>query len=317
MKNLTRCIALFAICLAYSISSFSQEGNIQWTANWSADGQYIAVGGTDKIIRIYDGNTFELIKRDTINAIIQRMRWHPTKNILAVAALQNGSRLVDYDKDTTFLLDKIPNIDGRSIVWNLTGDKVAVADYFNKLSIWNSEGKPLKVIVIEANQGYTGVDWHPKKDEIIILSEFVRVIDLNGKLLKEFPHRKETVLKLCVKWHPSGKFFVLGDYGDYDFKYPAVLQYWNADYTLKKEIILSKAEYRNISWDTKGKRLASTSEALRIWNKKGELLHEGKSENLLWGVDWSPNGKYLVTSSKNAKIMIWDAKAKLVKELEL
>ena len=35
---------------------------ILWTANWSPDGKYIAVGGADKKISILSGKTYELIR---------------------------------------------------------------------------------------------------------------------------------------------------------------------------------------------------------------------------------------------------------------
>ena len=120
---------------------------------------------------------------------------------------------------------------------------------------------------------------------------------------------------LCVKWHKSGKYFVLGDYGDHDVNYKPMLQFWKANGTLIKQLDVSKKEYRNISWTKDGKKLATASDALRIWNKNGDLIAEGLSEDKLWGVDWSPNGKYIVTSSHNGHIRIWDRKANFIKEL--
>lgn len=120
---------------------------------------------------------------------------------------------------------------------------------------------------------------------------------------------------LCVKWHKTGKYFVLGDYGDPDFKHKPLLQFWKAKGTLIKESDVSKKEYRNMSWSKGGKKLATASDTLRIWNKDGNLIAEGLSEDKLWGVDWSPNGKFIVTSSHNGHIRIWDSNANFIKEL--
>lgn len=121
---------------------------------------------------------------------------------------------------------------------------------------------------------------------------------------------------LCVKWHKSGDFFVIGDYGDKDRDYRALLQYWNSNGTLIKEIDISRSEYRNLSWTALGDKLATASDALRIWTKDGSLIAEGLSPDNLWGVDWSPDGKYIVTSSFEGHIKIWDSDAVLLKELE-
>ena len=65
------------------VSSYSQDA-VLWDASWSTDGKYIAVGGNNRILRIYDGESFDLISRDTLADDIYRLRWHPMENILAI-----------------------------------------------------------------------------------------------------------------------------------------------------------------------------------------------------------------------------------------
>ena len=63
--------------------------------------------------------------------------------------------------------------------------------------------------------------------------------------------------------------------------------------------------------------MATASEALRIWTKEGKLVVESKStDDYLWGIDWSPDGKFIVTSSKNGHIVIWDNEANKIRKLE-
>jgi WD40 repeat protein len=78
---------------------------------------------------------------------------------------------------------------------------------------------------------------------------------------------------------------------------------------------ISKAEYRNVSWTADGTKLATASDALRIWSAEGELLAEGLSDDHLWGVDWSPDGQWIVTSSLHGYITIWDQQARRIKNL--
>lgn len=288
---------------------------ILWTANWSPDNKYIAVGGVDKKIRIFNGNSFELLKILENKTSIQRMSWHPYLNLLAVAAIEDGSKIIDIERDSIIVL-KGANANGtRAMAWNYSGDLLANADYEGEITIWNKKGELLKTIKKENTKGNVAVDWHPSKDELIALSESVRIYDSEGKLLSKFEHRKEDVLMLCIKWHKSGNFFVLGDYGDKESGYKPLLQYWKSNGTLVREINISKSEYRNLAWTKQGDKLATASDALRIWSKNGELIAEGVSEDNLWGVDWSSDGKYIVTSSFEGRIKIWDAKAKLVKEI--
>ena len=71
-------------------------------------------------------------------------------------------------------------------------------------------------------------------------------------------------------------------------------------------------------WNKKGTKLATASDALRIWNKKGKLVAQSKStDDYLWGIDWSPDGKYIVTTSRKGVITIWDKKANKLSVLNL
>jgi WD40 repeat protein len=54
-----------------------------------------------------------------------------------------------------------------------------------------------------------------------------------------------------------------------------LLQYWDEDGNLLKSMDGSKGEYRNLSWNRKGNRLATASDALRIWDTKGNLISQG------------------------------------------
>lgn len=290
---------------------------ILWTANWSPDNKYIAIGGVDKKIRIFSGKSFELLKILENNTEIQRMSWHPYLNLLAVAAIGDGSKLIDIEKDSIIHM-KGANANGtRAMSWNHKGNLVANADYEGEITIWNQHGELIRTIKKENTISNVAIDWHPTKNEFITLSdEFVRIYNSEGTLLNKFKHRKENVLMLCVKWHKSGDFFVLGDYGDKENAYKPLLQYWKSDGTLMKEINIGKSEYRNVAWTKHGDKLATASDALRIWTKNGDLIAEGLSVDNLWGVGWSSDGKFIVTSSFDGHIKIWDGNATLIREIK-
>lgn len=93
------------------------------------------------------------------------------------------------------------------------------------------------------------------------------------------------------------------DYGDDKDK--SLLQYWNEMGELLKSMDISKAEYRNLAWNAQGKRLASASDALRIWDTKGNLIAEGPSTDYLWGVAWNKKGNSIITSSMEQRIILW------------
>ena len=133
--------------------------------------------------------------------------------------------------------------------------------------------------------------------------------------LKNIEDRKEDILMLCVDWHPNGKFFVTGDYGDFIDHYPPLLQYWTYSGQRIKAIEESKAEYRNIKWSGDGDLLATASEKIRLWNKDGDLVAEDTTKNLLWGIDWNNDDSKLVVTDEKRKILFWDRNLNRLTEL--
>jgi YD repeat-containing protein len=79
---------------------------------------------------------------------------------------------------------------------------------------------------------------------------------------------------------------------------------------------ISKGEYRNLSWNARGNRLASASDALRIWDTQGKLISEGESEDFLWGVSWNKKGNRIITSSLEQRIVLWNNKAEKILSIE-
>src|SRR5690606_28288296 len=137
----------------------------------------------------YDGQTFELRGVYENHTGIQRMSWHPNSNLLAVAANKDGSKIIDLERDSIIYFEGDKKYGSRSIAWNYTGDLVANADYEGEITIWTEYGKLIRTIKKENTISNIAIDWHPKKNEFIVLSELIRIYDLEGNLLSKFKHR--------------------------------------------------------------------------------------------------------------------------------
>jgi len=285
-----------------------------WDAEWSYDGQYIALGGDDSIIWIYKGNDHTIYATYKSNSAVKGLSWHPKENLLAIANMK-GVQMLDMK---TRQLTTIPNIQtgGRGIDWNSSGELLALADGRGVVQIFNKEGKHIRSISKHNNNSYLAVDWHPTKNILVTASDEIILFDTSGKQLQFIKHRKEHAGLLTVQWHPSGEFFASGDYGHEKEGIPTLLQFWKEDGELLKTMTGHHAEIRNLKWNSDGSMLATASDALRIWNKNGELLHTGESNEILWGIAWSRDNKSIVTGSfADGKIKLWNNQAKLVKEL--
>jgi WD40 repeat protein len=225
---------------------------------------------------------------------------------------ENKVSILNFDSGNNIELEGISSEGARGIDWNFSGEFLAVADNDGQIGIFGVDGRLIRKIQHDNTKGITSIDWHPKKNIFITVGDRIRVYDISGALLKTIVHRKEETLLLCVAWHKSGDFFVTGDYGDNTYKHKPLLQFWNLKGDLIKSINISKGEYRNITWNRKGDRLASASDAVRIWDKNGKLLHQGSSKDYLWGISWNMNGSRIVTSSTEQRVIIWDNKARVV-----
>ena len=293
---------------------------ILWTTAWSPNGKFIAVGGNQGDLKLFDGKTFQLIKTFPVkDVIMSRLKWHPTRNLLAVVTQDRDviARILNVDSDTWIDLQGLES-SSRGVDWNRTGELLAVSEFEGEVSVFTPQGKRISRFMADP-MSVTDLDWHPNKDVMVTVGSQIGIYRALGDTINNFKSRNKKVLLLCVEWHPSGDFFVSGDYGDFDSREVenVLLQFWNPDGIKIFEITSGEKEYRNIRWNPIGTKLASASEALRIWSAEGSLDAESQaSDDLLWGVDWSPDGKFIVTSSRKGHIVLWDNKARKMRELE-
>jgi WD40 repeat protein len=302
-------LLLFVFKINAQLASNKQ---ILWTADWSSDGKMIAIGGNVDSLKIYNAKSLDLIKSFQITYTITCATWHPKKNMLAVGTQGSSDKpfIIDVKTGKKKELSGLSPDGARGVDWNHTGEYLAIADNDGQISIYDIDGRFIKKINHENTKGITAIDWHPKKNIFVTVGDKIRIFDFDGTLLKTIAHRKEGTLLLTVAWHPSGSFFATGDYGEDENGYPSYLQFWSENGNLLMTNAISKGEYRNVRWNRKGTKLATASDALRIWDVKGNLLAEGMSDDFLWGLSWHKKGCRIVTSSKEQEVVIWDSKGR-------
>ena len=311
-------ILFFLIILSVSFANaqMTSSKEILWTTDWSPDGKFIAIGGNIDTLKIYSGMNLKPYQSFPIKNTITRVKWHPTKNIIAVATQMSDdkSMILHLDTNKKIVLHGISPDGARVLDWNYTGEYLGVADNDGQILIYDIKGELIRKFKHENTKAITALDWHPTKNILITVADKIRIFGMDGNLIKTIKHRKEDVLLLSVAWHKSGDFFVTGDYGD--DKDRSLLQYWDEQGKILKSIDISKGEFRNLSWNPKGNRLATASDALRIWDAEGNLIAEGESKDYLWGVAWDKKGKRIITSSLEQRIILWNKQAERILTLE-
>jgi len=312
MKSLGTYFVGSLLLLTYFQNQAQDTDKILWDAAWSNDGSYIAVAGKSADLHLFDATTYKLIGTHDIGDRVHRLHWHPDKNILAVAAGPGTTQLIDFDSGDRIFLAGVAE-GTRAIAWNHDGSLVASADYSGSITVWSADGAIRQQKHGASGKSFLDIAWHPENDEFVTLSDSVRRFDVHLHKLSAYKHRKQDVIPLCVEWHPSGKFYVIGDYGHDAIA--SQLQLRKSDDSLISQNEKSKAEYRNMEWTKDGRSLVSASDAIRVWNARGTLLHEIRATSNLWGIAWSPDSKYIVTSDHAGRITVCSDKGIHIKQL--
>ena len=311
---------LIVLILVFGISLgiYSQENKTLWTAAWSPNGKYIAIGGNQNALKIFDGITYELIQSYPVEEVIlSRLKWHPTENKLAVITQSSTfkAKILELDKKQWIELEGLEN-SLRALDWNYNGELLAVSNYDGEIRIFDTQGNNVSTFSADA-KSVTGIDWHPSENILVAVGSTIGIFTSSGETITKFSPRDQEVFLLCVEWHQSGEFFVSGDYGFLEDGRDKLIQYWNASGKKITETPASQVEYRNIRWSPDGKVLASANDALRLWDTEGNLIYESKaSKDYLWGIDWSPNGRYIITSSDQGIVRLWDKNGEFIQYIK-
>ncbi|WP_136467884.1 WD40 repeat domain-containing protein [Flagellimonas onchidii] len=315
-------LSIILVSILISCTSGQDENKkTLWTVAWNPNGKYIATGGNQDELKIFDTKTFELINTFPVKDVqLSRVKWHPTKNILAVITQGRTfkAKLLNLEKNEWIDLQDLES-SFRALDWNHTGELLAVSELEKAVSVYTMDGARVSRFKADP-KGVAGLDWHPTKNIMVTVGDQIGIYSQHGDTINSFKSRTEETLLLCVEWHKSGDFFAIGDYGALKNKVndkDKLIQFWNIEGGKLFEAALRNVEYRNIRWNPNREKLASASDALRIWSKEGKLIAESKStEDYLWGVDWSPDGKFIVTSSSEGKMVLWDENAISLRTIE-
>jgi len=319
--SISLCAVLLVVGAGWVVPAWAQESdnrNILWSVDWSADGRFFAVGGA--WVGVFDAKTN--IRRSTpaLESLeaIAKVRWHPRLGLLALAGGKDGVTGI-YDPAVD-RITPLPSSEGtRGIAWNRTGELVATAGNQGELQIWSARGRLLHTTRPEHAKSLTGTAWSPTADQIVSVGEFLTLYDGEGRIIKQVRHRpdaKGMVLLLCVEWHPSGEFMAVGDYGNREAGDAPMIQFWSADLEKRGAVdVKGGAAFRNVSWNRDGSLLASASDALRIWSRDGRLMHEGNSPDPLWGVGWNRTGDRILTSSHDGRVDLWTDEARILQRV--
>ena len=314
--------AVFVLLLIGScLPTFSQLGGVKsenvefwlWTIDFGLTDNRFVTGGTNGYVAIGAEQGYE--EHLPVAGQVTEVQWNPTSSAFAVA-VQGGQKsfIQNYPDGASYALDSIDEFGARALGWSPDGTQLALGDYSGNLTIHDTYGQLINIIKVN-EKGIIGLNWSPDGSKIVTVGSDIVLVDLESATIEVIQDREEEVLMLCVAYHPSGEYFVTGDYGDAENNVPPLLQYWTSDGRLIRKFAEGRGEYRSVEWSHDGKLLATASDRVRVFNTNGIVVDQGKEEpTFLWGISWSRNDKIVAATDSKGAIIMYDRRMNTISE---
>jgi len=283
---------------------------------WAPDGQYIASGGDDHLVKVWSpippaGNDHltYLQHSGSVNALA----WSPDGTRVASASSDKTVRVWEATTGNNHFTYKGHTDNIRTVAWSLDGTRIASGGDDKTVQVWDANtGKPLVTY-----SGHTGivwsVSWSPDSTHIASGSadKTVQVWDAatSGKTFSYMyhGHSKANAVK-TVAWSPGGQYIASG--GDIP---ESTVQIWNA-FTGAPLVTYSEhtAGIYAIAWSLDGQYIASSSWGeVRVWNPApptGKTLNTyAGNANAVHAVVWSPKERRIASGGDDTTVQIWQA----------
>ncbi len=265
--------AIFALSSTF-LTYRGHAGRVTAVA-WSPDGKYIASGGDDHTIQVWNALTgARLLISQGHAGGVPAVAWSPDSTLIASASA------------------------GPSVSGGPAGN--------NTVQVWNATTGQSIYAYHGHSSGITDVAWSPSGSRIASSSSdyTVQVWDASTGQ-HALILRTHSWYEWTLAWSPDGKRLATGGPDN-------AIRIWD---TVTGSILYTYQAnvegVTSVAWSPDGTSIASTSSdfTVQVWEvASGKILQTYRGHtSFVTGVAWSPNGKYLASSSNDKTVQLWDA----------
>jgi WD40 repeat protein len=306
--------------------TYNGHSNYVISAVWSSNGKYIASGGGDNTVRIWNPNTgntlytYRIHKSTTIRpsflSEVLSIIWSPDNTTIAFAGKQapmiwnpfNDQIITTYKSHSPIF----PII--ASMAWSSDGQSIASTNIGSPkdqaIHVWSPQNGQ-QIAKIDVSKGWTdtdpvgGVAWSPDSKRIACgLHGEIRIYNVRTKQHIQTYKNKSAWAYYSVCWSRDNTRLVCA--------FPKEAVVWDITTgELMHKYIDHKADIRDIALSPDGKYVASASNdtTVHIWETDtGNRIftYEGHRDKVA-AVTWSPDGKRVASGCADGTVHVWQA----------
>lgn len=268
------------------------------TLAWSPNGQILAAGARDGIVRFWGTGGSLLRTLEGHSGTLFAVAWNPSGHILASAAVEDQIRLWSWDGSPRGILPA-PIFNGAALTWSPDGHKLAALCSSAFLYTPNDGSYTLLRDLPSLN---TAAAWSPDGSHLATGSADgqVRLWNAAGHLVRRLAAHQDAVSTLA--WSPDGTQVASGGRDN-------MLRLSGADGTARGVFKQHPAYLTALAWHPDGRTLASASAdgTLRLWQADGTSigLLTGHADGIT-ALTWHPDGRTLASASDDGTIRLWN-----------
>jgi WD40 repeat protein len=313
---------------------------------YSPDGRFLATGGFDQTVRVWDGEGRLLATFSGHREAIKSLAWSPTSAELASGARDNTVRI--WDLRTTKLRATLQQA-GDHVAWSSDGAFLATCGYTPELKVWDAASGTLARSTTAANvRQLLVVAWSPDGETLATGSlegtistwaagtlaprtsergssrmiwslaynrAGTRLVAADADRIRVLdPRTGKGITKIDAKgattvaWRPDGVALASWVRG-------GGIQIWDADQGASLGALVGPGWVNALAFSPDGKQLAvgggGVSPYLSIWDSalKKRLRVLGADARVEEVAGWDPHGVLLAAAGKSGGVEIWDLPA--------